>query len=170
MNITSIDHFKSHFPNEDITGFNTIYYSQGSEDAFAFIAIKGAMKDVKVFVKGDYNEESLERRLFALISKYGEKPGSGRESIIDDDIWKDEEEIREGMVSLPKRKLSETMYIAVIMSLLTALEAITLFVAWLIGMSLEHTAIVGVMAVVVNLVLFCIFKKQNIRKGKDDFL
>ena len=118
MNKTTSEHFLKYFPDEDISNFDTIYYTQGGEDDFAFLLVKGAMEDIKVFTHGNYDEESLEKRLFSLISMYGT-------SNVDHEVLYPEMNeqdmdlmVRDELIYLHKFHVSETLQTAIFVCML----------------------------------------------------
>lgn len=70
MNETTIAHLKSCFPNVEVDIFDKVYFTKESDDTYMFIAVVGAMLDFKIFTKGDYNADTIDRKLFSIVNRY----------------------------------------------------------------------------------------------------
>ena len=160
MNITNIDHFKTYFPEVELGEFTHIYFSQGAKDSVAFVAVKGKMEDFRFYTKGEYDEESLERRLFSLAAKYSPPQDYGINNL----GW-DEDDVREEMVSSIKAKtwIGEGVRTLAFILILTVLQFVTLFLAWVLGMAMGYVLAVGSILLLVNIVLLAIL--LNIRRS-----
>ena len=164
MNKTTFEHFFRYYPNENVDSFDTVYFTQGSDNAFAFVLVKGAMEDIKVFTQGDYDEESLEKRLFSLVSVYGN-------TIADQESFYSEMEeqdmdlmVRDELIYSHKFHVSETLHTAIFICLLTAFESLTIFFLYLFGIENLYLFLIITVCLVVNSVLFFILKSHSLRK------
>ncbi len=164
MNKTTSEHFLKYFPDEDISNFDTIYYTQGGEDDFAFLLVKGAMEDIKVFTHGNYDEESLEKRLFSLISMYGT-------SNVDHEVLYPEMNeqdmdlmVRDELIYLHKFHVSETLQTAIFVCMLLVFEALAIFLLYLFGITNMHLFLIIAICLIVDSVLFFVFNPRSFRK------
>lgn len=163
MNLTNVEHFKKYYPEEEISGFDTFYFMQGGDDAFAFILVKGEMENVRVFTSGNYDEDSLEKRLFSLVSKYGRKYAE-RESIFDEaDSIKDKEcgEIREELMSPKRGNMSDTMWSLICIGVLSSIELVVILISYLINVQLMYLAYMAVGCICSNIILFIALKSHT---------
>lgn len=163
MNKTTLEHFLRYFPNENIDDFDTIYFTQGGKNDFAFILVKGAMEDIKVFTHGNYDEESLERRLFGLISTYG--------TLSTDEIFypminnQDTDfMVRDELIYSHKFHVSETLRTSIFICMLLVFETLTIFLLHLFGISTTYLFLIIIICLIVDSVLFFIFKPHSLRK------
>jgi hypothetical protein len=165
MNKTTFEHFLKYFPNENISGFDTVYYTQGGEDDFAFILVKGAMEDIQVFTHGNYNEESLEKRLFGLISTYNKSNmdygifyNEMSESEMNDYMIRDE------LIYSHKFQVNETLQTVLFICVLFVFEALAVFFLYLFGITDTNIFLVIAACLVVDSILFFIFNPRSLRK------
>lgn len=165
MNITTAEHLKECFPEVDSSKFDTFYFSKASDEDYVFIAIKGQLEDIQIFQKGEYNEESLERRLFAITSKYAPAPSSDTFSLYDEDP-QDEFEVREEMINPGTKEMSDILKFLAILAILVICEAIAVFFCLFVGLERTYFPYLIGGLIVFDVLLYFIYRKPSI-KGSD---
>jgi hypothetical protein len=160
MNQTTFDHFRQYYPNEDIRGFDKVFYSVGDNDSCAFIVVRGHMDDFRVFSFGSYNEESLERRIFALIAQQPHRDVPDRDVI---------DEVRPELLQRERRQigLGETGWSLVVCVYLLFVECIGAGLCVLIGVPISRVMWVTAACIVVNILLFITFKRRRVRRPNE---
>jgi hypothetical protein len=165
LNLTTAEHFKQCFPLEDSSKFDAYYFSKASDEDYIIIGVKGRLEDFKVFQKGHYDEESLERRIFTLVSKYGARPQIGTEKLAEkDDEF--ENQIREDLLRPPKEPENDTFFALLLVILLLIIESIALFLGYIIGIDLAYFPYIISGLAVLNVIIF--FTVKTPRARKDD--
>ncbi len=166
MLLTTEEHFRRFYPEENVDGFDTIYFSKGGEDIFAFLLVKGKMEDIKVYTHGNFNEESLERQIFSLISKYG-KGEWEKEVGWDNEQEQEKEAVREELL---RRNFSfgETGRTLICIFILSFFEALGIGGSYLLGVNKGNLILLICACCIFDLSFFFLCKDKNPKKGDVD--
>lgn len=172
MNQTTSEHVLKCFPDANVSKFDKFFFTRASEDDYAFICIKGAMEDFTVLVQGEFDDESLERRLFMLVNKFGGVRAPGNVyadydedgELIEDSAFVDSEFVRAELFQADYSKWVRASYF-VVFALMTLLELLLLGFVYYISQQL--LSVVGLSTFFIGLNVW-VYRLTKNRKSEGD--